>query len=195
MTSTRKLTFADYLSLENAGLEGRAQLIDGELIELPPEAWSNNDIAMFLFLKLVAAGVPFQLVKVHSCEIQTPVLQKGDAANRYPDLVLVEAVHRAKPDQRMTITSEMPPPALIVEVVSPGKNNRDRDYLRKRDQYAAIAVPEYILIDPKEQIVIVLFLEAAGYLETGRYRANQQVISPTFTPLNLTAQQILTTGQ
>jgi hypothetical protein len=83
MTSTRKLTFADYLALDDSGLERRAELIDGVLTELPPETWFNNDIAMFLFLKLVEIGIPFQQVKVHSCELQTLILESGDAANRY----------------------------------------------------------------------------------------------------------------
>ncbi|MGQ9873489.1 hypothetical protein [Leptodesmis sp.] len=33
MTSTRKLTFADYLALDNSGLERRAELIDGVLTD------------------------------------------------------------------------------------------------------------------------------------------------------------------
>lgn len=32
----KRLTFEDYLILEDTGLECRAELVDGELIELPP---------------------------------------------------------------------------------------------------------------------------------------------------------------
>ncbi len=35
-----------------------------------------------------------------------------------------------------TITPEMPPPELIVEVVLPSKNNEERDYRYKRSEYA-----------------------------------------------------------
>ncbi len=195
MTSTRKLTFADYLALDNSGLERRAELIDGVLTELPPETWLNNDIAMFLFLKLVETGIPFQQVKVHGCELQTPILESGDAANRYPDLVVVDEVHRAKPNQRMTITLDMPPPRLVVEVVSSGKTNRDRDYLRKRAQYAAIGIPEYLIVDPQAKVVILLVLVADGYQEAGQYQGRQHVHLPTFPNLDLTAEQILTAGQ
>ncbi|WP_316788458.1 Uma2 family endonuclease [Thermoleptolyngbya oregonensis] len=195
MTFTQKLTFADYLALEDSGREEKLELINGELIALPPEAWSNNDIAMFVFLQLVAIGVPFQRVKVHSCELQTPVLEAGDAANRYPDLVVVEPVHRAHPDQRMTITLEMPPPLWVMEVVSPGKTNRDRDYIRKRAQYAAVGIPEYVIVDPEEQAVLVLRLEQGEYIEAGRYTSECPLQSPTFPALNLTAAQILSAGQ
>ncbi|WP_448600244.1 Uma2 family endonuclease [Thermoleptolyngbya sp.] len=195
MTFTQKMTFADYLSLEDSGREEKLELINGELIALPPEAWLNNDIAMFLFLQLVAIGVPFQRVKVHSCELQTPVLESGDAANRYPDVVVVEPVHRANLDQRMTITLEMPPPLWVLEVVSPGKTNRDRDYVRKRAQYAAVGIPEYVIVDPEEQAVLVLRLEDGEYVETGRYSDEMRVAFPTFPALNLTAAQILNAGQ
>ncbi|MFQ3618231.1 MAG: Uma2 family endonuclease [Cyanobacteriota bacterium] len=195
MTFTQKLTFADYLALEDSTREEKSELINGELIALPPEAWLNNDIAMFLFLQLVAIGVPFQRVKVHSCELQTPVLEVGDAANRYPDLVVVEPVHRAKPDQRMTITLEMPPPLWVMEVVSPGKTSRHRDYIRKRAQYAAVGIPEYVIVDPEEQAVRVLRLEHGEYVELGRYVGDRPIESPTFPTLNLTAAQILSAGQ
>ena len=104
-------------------------------------------------------------------------------------------VHRAKPNQRMTITLDMPPPRLIVEVVSPGKPNRGRDYLRKRAQYDAIGIPEYLIVDPQEGVVILLVLMGEGYQEAGRYQGQQRLLSSTFPDLDLTAEQILAAGQ
>jgi len=45
----------------------------------------------------------------------------------------------------------MPPPDVVVEVVSPGTKNRDRDYRHKRIEYAAREIPEYWIIDPEKQ--------------------------------------------
>ncbi|HEY9752818.1 MAG TPA: Uma2 family endonuclease, partial [Coleofasciculaceae cyanobacterium] len=90
---------------------------------------------------------------------------------------------------------EMPPPRWIMEVVSPGKLNRERDYLRKRAQYAAVGIPEYWIVDPEDAVVLVLRLENSSYREAGRYQGNQRVVSPIFPELNLTAEQILTAGQ
>ncbi len=42
-------------------------------------------------------------------------------------------------------THDMPPPALIVEVVSPKQENRD--YRHKRSEYAAQPIPEYWIVD------------------------------------------------
>ncbi|WP_367889252.1 Uma2 family endonuclease [Leptolyngbya iicbica] len=42
----------------------------------------------------------------------------------------------------------MPAPLLVVEVVSPGKVNEDRDYRYKRSEYATRGIGEYWIIDP-----------------------------------------------
>lgn len=84
----------------------------------------------------------------------------------------------------------MPPPRFVLEVVSPGQTNRYRDYVCKRDQYAAIGIPEYVIVDPEEQTVTVLVLEQRNYREVGCYRGDQRIISPTFPDLALTVNQI-----
>lgn len=48
----------------------------------------------------------------------------------------------------------MPPPLLVVEVVSPGQENRDYRY--KRSEYAARGIAEYWIVDPMQQRVMVL---------------------------------------
>lgn len=58
--------------------------------------------------------------------------------------------------RRLTIKLDMPPPQLVVEVVSPGKANRERDLIRKRARYAARGIPEYWLIDSQDQTITVL---------------------------------------
>ncbi|MFM7450674.1 MAG: Uma2 family endonuclease [Leptolyngbyaceae cyanobacterium] len=195
MTYTKKLTFEDYLALPDTGLEERAELIDGELVELPPESGINLNIAALVYIALVNVGIPYFLVQMGRCEVQTPVLEPGDAVNRYPDVVVLQPEHQALTRQRMTITLEMPPPRWVMEVVRPGKLNRERDYLRKRSQYAAVGIPEYWIVDPEEAVVLVLRLENGRYREAGRYQGNQRVGSPIFPELNLTAEQIFTAGQ
>lgn len=47
---------------------------------------------------------------------------------------------------------------LIVEVVSPGKRNQDRDRIRKRREYARAGIPVYVLIDDYDgQGAVTLF--------------------------------------
>lgn len=192
MTYTRKLSFEDYLALEDTGYEGGVELIDGELVELPPEARINTEIAAIWFAALLAGGVNVLHLKMGNCEIQTPVLERGDAANRFPDGVVIREEHRSLTQKRMTITLEMPPPLFVLEVVSSGQANRHRDYVRKRAQYAAIGIPEYVIVDPEEQTVTVLVLDQGNYRQAVCDRG-QRVISPTFPDLALTVNQIFAT--
>lgn len=190
MTYTQKLSFEDYLILEDTGLEGLAELINGELVALPPESGINTEIAAIWFAALLASGVSVFLLKMGNCEIQTPVLAPGDAANRFPDIVVIREEHRSLTQRRMTITLKMPPPVFVLEVVSPEETNRERNYVRKRAQYAAVGISEYVIVDPEECSVTILVLEQDGYREAGCYRENQRVISPTFPDLMLTVNQI-----
>ena len=185
-----KLTFEEYLSYDD-GTDNRYELVDGELIALPPESGRNLQIAKYLFFMLVTSGqVAFELVNYH-CEVQVPLLQPGYAANRYPDLVVLRPEHIELTRTRMTITLTMPPPDLVVEVVSPGKVNRERDYTAKREQYAARGIPEYWIADPDDQVFIVLQLKAGVYVEVGRFQGRDRIVSPGFPELELTAEQVL----
>lgn len=185
----RFATFEEYLSYSSE-LEGRFQLIDGELVELPPESRFNSTIAVHILLALIKAGISIDLIHPGKCEIQVPILRKGDAANRFPDLVVLRPEHLELTQRRLTITLEMPPPRLVVEVVSPGKTNRDRDYINKRAQYGAIGVDEYWIIDPQVQTVLVLSLAGDEYGEVGQFCGEEAIVSIAFPELVLRAKQV-----
>lgn len=188
-------TFEEYLSYsDETQIEGRYELIDGELVELPPESEPNNWVADNLqFLLANTNIVSRRLIKTHACEVQVPVLQPQDSANRYPDLVVLRPDHLELTQRRLTLTLDMPSPRLIVEVVSPGKTNRDRDYIHKRAQYAAIGVPEYWLADPVAQTVMVLSLAGEAYREVGVFAKQEAIASVEFARLELKVKQIFAT--
>ncbi len=187
---SKQLTFNEYFNYSD-NTDNRYELIDGELIALPPESEPNNFIANYLFFYLASSGlVPLRLIKTHNCEVQVAVLRSGDAANRYPDLIILEPEHIPLTANRLTITFDMLPPRLVVEVVSPGRVGSDRDYDRKRAQYAARGIAEYWVIDPIEQVVTVLRLENGQYVEVGVFRDGEAIVSPMFPQLSLTVKQI-----
>jgi Uma2 family endonuclease len=72
------------------------------------------------------------------------VRSKGVAIQNYPQVEqwIIEGATRA------TITLDMPPPRLVVEVVSPEKKNIDRNYCYKRSQYEVRGIVEYWIVDP-----------------------------------------------
>jgi Uma2 family endonuclease len=186
-------SFEEYLTWSDDPenyMEGRYELVNGELTQLPPESPENDFIANNLQFLLVALKVaPLRLIRIHSLELQVPVLQLKDTANRYPDLVVLRPEHLDLMGRRLTITIDMPPPQLVAEVVSPGKSNRvllrryrkGRDYINKRAQYAArcfadtarVDVPEYWLVDPKNQTVTVLEVQGNDYREVGDLQENR----------------------
>jgi Uma2 family endonuclease len=191
MTTAQRLTFKEYLDYDD-GSDNRYELIDGRLIALPPESEPNTSLANYLFLQLVNLGISFRLVQPGRCEIQVPVLDRGDPANRFPDLVLLREEHLELTQRRLTITVDTLPPLLAVEVVSPGQNNRDRDFVRKRRQYAARGIPEYWLVDLQSQTIFVLELKDGDYVEK-QIRGEDCLTStlPELQGLQISAEQIL----
>lgn len=185
-------TFRDYLVYSNAvDLQGRYQLIDGELVQLPPESEPNDFIADTLqFYLAIAKATPRRLIKTHTCEVQVPVLQPNHPANRFPDIVILREEHLALTQRRLTITLEMPPPRLIAEVVSPGKANWERDYIDKRAQYAALEIPEYWLINPDARTVTVLSLVSGDYEEVGTFKDDEAIASTELSGVSLKAEQL-----
>jgi Uma2 family endonuclease len=187
---SKKLTFDEYLNYSNDTGQ-RYELIDGELIALPPQSEPDGFIANYLFFYFASSGlVPLRLIKMHNCEVQVAVLRSSDAANRYPDLIILEPEHIPLTATRLTITFDMLPPRFVVEVVT-GRVGSDRDYDRKLAQYAARGIAEYWVIDRIEQVVTVLRLEDGKYVEVGVFRDGEAIVSPMFPKLSLTVQQIL----
>jgi Uma2 family endonuclease len=93
-----------------------------------------------------------------------------------------------------TITQEMPAPLLVVEVVSSGRENRDRSYRYKRTEYAARGINEYWIIDPEmRQITICLWVD--GQYEDKIYTGDMAISSTVVDGFALAAEQVLTFGQ
>ena len=193
MTQTRSqlLTFDEYLSYDD-GTDTRYELVDGELIEMPPESQENNRIAKRIFLELLK-HFSIELIAYKDTEIE---VSGRRARCRLPDLMLHTKESRAALEEtnRATITHEMPPPAIVIEVVSPGTPNRDRDYRHKRTEYAARCIPEYWIIDPQDQ-QITICTWVNGQYEDQILRGDEWVRSPIVPAFNLTVNQILITPQ
>ncbi len=188
--ATKKLSLEEYLAYDD-GTDTKYELVDGELVEMPPETNRNNRIALYLlseFLKLI----PLYLI----CHKDTEIVVTGNRTRvRLPDLmVLTEELFAAIGGGRATITQDMPSPALVVEVVSPGKVNQDRDYRYKRSEYAARGIPEYWIIDPgKEQVTVLTLVD--GLYEEAVFQGSHYIVSATFPELKLTTAQVLAAGE
>lgn len=179
-------SFEDYLDCEIKG-DCLCELFNGRLIELPPESGRNVRIAMFLLLQF-ARWLDFDLIRGHGLELEV----EGEPKNRFPDLTIIREEHVELLERRNTIRLTMPPPRLVVEVVSPGKIQYERDYVAKRFQYQQIGVEEYWLVDPESAIVTILVLNEGVYQFRCICQGDLNLESSQFPQMNyLTAGEIL----
>lgn len=180
-------TFEEYLEYDD-GTDNRYELIEGHLVALIPRSEPDDFIANLLFFNLVSAGLPRRLVRLATCELQVPVLRKGDAENHYPDLIVLEEIHLRLAEKRLTITINMPPPQLVAEVLDAEK--LEQALVRKRAQCAKRGIPEYWLIDRENQSVTVLTLAGEDYIEVDSFQGNRPITSLKFPQLQLTPAQL-----
>ena len=187
MSVTNKLlTLEEYLARDNDA-EQHYELAAGNPIEMPPESPQNAEIAIKLLL-IFARFVSARLLRCKDTEI---VVSGSRATVRLPDLMVLteDLANDLYSNNRSTINIDMLPPALVVEVVSPGKANRDRDYRYKRSEYAARGIAEYWIVDPEEEKLTVLLLKD-GLYEENVYRNDNAIASILFPQLTLTAKEI-----
>jgi Uma2 family endonuclease len=188
-TKLRFLSFEEYLSYDD-GTENLYELFNGELIEVPPESGENVQIANRLFLQF-ALLLGTDRVRGHGLELEV----RGEPKNRYPDLTIIREEHIQLLKKRNTIRLSMAPPLLVIEIVSPGELQRDRDYIAKRSQYQDLGIPEYWIVDPQLGTVLVLELTGATYIDANTFKDNDLIESPQFGQLNVTVAQIFSIGE
>jgi Uma2 family endonuclease len=183
-------TFEEYLAYDD-GTDTRYELEDGELVEMPPESDENNDIAKRLLVELLK-HFSINLIAYKDTEIE---VSGRRAKCRIPDLLVHTEESKAALTGavRATITHDMPPPALVIEIVSPGAANRSRDYRHKRTEYAARGIAEYWIVDPEMRQITVCQWNDGQYEDTvitGDKRLESTVISGW----ELTVDQVFVTS-
>ena len=121
-TTTRRMTLEEYLDYDD-GTDTRYELVNGELAEVPSESDLNHLIAVYLLAEFLRF-VPVRLLR-RGTEI---VVNGYRTTTRMPDLmVLIEDLAAALTGaKRSVVMPDMPPPALVVEIVSPGTANEAR---------------------------------------------------------------------
>jgi Uma2 family endonuclease len=186
MTIAPKLmTLEEYLHNDD-GAEAIYELVNGELVEMPPESELNRRIAMFLVAYFLQQGIPSRRIT-----LKTEIVTSGArATTRFPDMMILseELATALEGARRSTVMLDMPPPLLVVEIVSPKQEKRDYRY--KRSEYAARGIAEYWIVDPLQQKVTVLeWVE--GLYEEAIYAGDEAIVSPLFSALNLTASRLL----
>jgi Uma2 family endonuclease len=181
----QKMTLEEFLAYDD-GTDKLYELEQGELIDMPSESEINRRIAMFLLANFLQLGIP-----AYRLTMKTEVAVSGSRVSvRVPDLLVLSEELAIEMDgaTRSIVLMDMPPPLLVVEVVSP--NQEKRDYRYKRSEYAARGIAEYWIVDSIAQKVTVLeWVE--GLYEEKLFMGDTKIESSVLGSLDLTVDRVL----
>jgi Uma2 family endonuclease len=79
---------------------------------------------------------------------------------------------------------------LVIEILSPGTQNRQRDLTAKRRLYGKYGVTEYWIIDSENQEIIVLRLKGKTLKETSMLKGDDELSSPLLSGFQLKVSTI-----
>ena len=137
-----------------------AELVDGRLEILPMPTLKHQRILRWL-LGMFEAAAPGGSITLFA-PLPTRLFP---GTIREPDLLYIAPENAPGPDVEYPTHID-----LALEIVSPGKDARQRDYEDKRADYARAGISEYWIVDPLENQVTVLVLQDSIYLEHGVFR-------------------------
>jgi Uma2 family endonuclease len=181
-----RLTLAEYLAYDD-GTDNHYELVDGELVLVPPPTHLHRRIAQLLerLFQAEIQRLNYQW-ETGRGDIGVSTQSSRRSITRIPDVVVFDRSDIEAPTGVAILTV---PPRLVVEVVSPGEINRKRDYEQKPREYQRFGIPEYWIVDPERQVVTTLILFDGLYEET-EYRDLEVITCLTFPELRLTAAQL-----
>jgi Uma2 family endonuclease len=158
----------EFLALETNQL---VELVDGYLEVLPVPTVFHQRIVKWLFEMLNAFVMAHAVGEVFFAPLRVRLFPRHI---REPDVVYL------RPERIADLRTPPQGADLLMEVVSGGKTNRERDYKQKREAYKNAAVGEYWIVDPQEQRITVLTLEQDDYRVHGEFVPGQQATSVMF---------------
>ncbi len=155
----------DYLRLDGGLL---VEYTDGFIRVLPMPSLLHQWIVRFLFRMLDDFVNQRKLGEVLLAPLPIPL---SSTKYREPDIMFL------RPERIETWKGQPAGADLVVEVVSEGQESWKRDYVEKREDYAAAGIAEYWIVDPQERKITVLTLTGKKYREHGIFVAGDDASS------------------
>jgi len=177
--SDRRFTWADYRSWPD---DERWEIIAGVAYAMAPSpSVAHQEIVSALNGELRA------FLEGRPCDVlPSPMdVKLSDEDVVQPDLLVY-----CDPSQNKDSHIEGPP-AIVIEVLSPGSQQHDR--MRKLHLYARAGVKEYWIVGPKDQLVEVLVLKDGRYTIQHALGPRDDLVSPTFDDMRIPLAKILVT--
>ena len=143
------------------------EFTDGHVQELPMPTFTHQAVLAFLYDLFRA------YLKPRGGVVMFAALRVRIRASKFrePDLLLLRDRADPRCQDRYWLGAD-----LVAEVISP--DNPDRDLVEKRADYAEAGIPEYWIVDPRDETIRVLTLQGAAYVEHGVYARGGTATSP-----------------
>ena len=151
----RPLTLQDVTALAAADDQHRFELIEGNLIVMPPGTWRHQEISLLMGAWLLTHGFRGRV------NVAPGIKTADDNRNgRVPDLAVTKVA--APPDE---VWQEAASVLLAVEIVSPGSERTDR--WLKPVEYAEAGIEHFWRVEPDDTVLRFQLIDGA-YKEIGR---------------------------
>ncbi len=143
-----------------------------------------------------APGITHQLVLLNLLSALSEYLRSNPIGVLVPgagavfsdyDAVIPDLAFVRKERWKDVVTGEKftGPLDLVIEILSPGKENRERDLVVKRQLYAKYGVTEYWTVDSENRQVVIYHLRGQSLAEVVALNELQQITSEIFPGLDL----------
>jgi Uma2 family endonuclease len=178
--STTKLTYTDYVLLPDDGL--RHEIIGGEHYVTPSPSVRHQEISGRLFHAIQLYLDAHPIGRVFYAPLDA-LLSEFDIV--VPDLIYISNER----SEYLTAKNLQGPPDLMIEILSPSTQRRDRGL--KRELYERVGVPEYWVVDPLDHRIVAYRQESSGPFAAGvEYAKTAILVSPLFPGLELSLDRI-----
>ena len=154
-----------YLWLTDHGRR-RIEFTDGRIEELPVPTFTHQAVLLFLYRLFHDYLRPRGGVAM----VSGLRMRIREGKFREPDLLVLRERSDPRNQDRYWLGAD-----LVAEVVSP--DDPDRDLVEKRADYAEAGIPEYWIVDPRDETITVLALDGEAYVEAGARARDSQARS------------------
>ena len=175
------LTVADLEAMPDDG--NRYELFEGELFVSRAPSLSHQRILGNLHALLRAYLDRHPLGEV----LITPGVVFDESNSATPDAVFLNNRQVSSVGSGERITEA---PELVIEIVSPGRENARRDCEVKRQVYGKHGVREYWIVDPEKRVLEVYLLEGHTLKPAAALTGADEVTTPILPGFSCRADQI-----
>jgi Uma2 family endonuclease len=168
-TTSKILTYEEWLALPE--VEGVEEVVNGEIVKMPPNKVIHADILENL-ADLLKSQVDRRTVQVRVSTFGL-VIRRDPITTRVPDIAVFIRSNVIAQDGYIHSA-----PELVVEVLSPANTRAER--AGKLRDYESLGVPEVWVVSPEAQTVEILLLQDGRLATTSLLREGQ--LKPTRFP-------------